>query len=448
MGGVRNEHRLTYLDQTALELARATGRGQLMQCVWVYEHPLNFEGLERFHRNFTASLGSRLIERSPLPFGRHRWVSPVGPPPPIIVAEKPRPREELLSWADELADLPMDPVTGPAWHVVVQPLTDGSTAVSMLGSHIIGDGVGALLAIFEAVTGNIRDGGYDEPASRTRWQAIGSDLRQAFRDLPETARTAVKAAKMYRAKREEFAVARAAHSAASDPRRVIVPSVAIYVGVPEWDAKAAELGGNAYSLLAGFAAKLGEHLGRRGPDGDVSLIIAINLRESLDDDRALAMAFANAEVDPTKVTTDLSEARTAVRDARKKAKDEPDPTIELLSIAPWLPQSAIKGLAEVMFGYSESLPVSCSNLGDLPPDLARVDGSDAEYVFIRALDTNVTVGELNRSKGQLVVVSGRINGKVSIAVEAYQLGAENTRERLRGIAAQTLAEFGLTGVID
>ena len=95
----------------------------------------------------------------------HRWVRPVGRPHPVRVADKPIPRAELLEWADGLADLPIDPVHGPAWHVVVQPLTDGCTAVSMLWSHMIGDGVGALLAIFEAVTGNTRNFGYEQPGS-------------------------------------------------------------------------------------------------------------------------------------------------------------------------------------------------------------------------------------------------------------------------------------------
>ena len=57
-----NDHRLEFLDQAALELMRATGRNQLMQCVWVYEHPLSDEGLKRFHHNLYASLGSRLID--------------------------------------------------------------------------------------------------------------------------------------------------------------------------------------------------------------------------------------------------------------------------------------------------------------------------------------------------------------------------------------------------
>ena len=444
-----NEHRLDYLDQAALELMRATGRNQLMQCVWVYEHPVNDKGLKRFHHNLYASLGSRLIERSPLPFGRPRWVRPSGSPAPIHYAQQSRPRDELLEWADGLAKLPIDPERGPGWHVAVQPLDDGSTAVSIIASHVIWDGTAALMAVFEAITGNIRNPGYAAPGSRTRAQAIRADLRQALRDLPLTVRTARKAVTMAREKRQDFANARASQAATSDGHHIAIPSAAVYVDTAEWDAKAESLGGNSYSLLAGFAAKLGEHLGRRrASDGAVTLVIAINLRDSLEDDRALAMAFANATVNPSDVTKDLTEARDGVRQAREKAKNEPDPTMELMPLVPWLPQQAIKGVADLLFAYSEDLPVSCSNLGELPTDLAQVDGSAAEYVLIRALDTDVTMGELQRSHGQLVVVSGRINGKICISVEAYELGAENSKERLRSVVTQTLGEFGLSGVIN
>lgn len=437
------EHRLEFLDQTALELHRVTGRGQLMQCVWIYDHPVDEEGLRRFHHNLYESLGGRLIDRSPLPFGRPRWVRPVGPPPPIQRAGKSRPRSEVMDWADELGSLPIDPEKGPGWQLGVLPLDDGSTAVSIVASHVIGDGAGALMAVFEAVTGSIRDTGYEPRGTRSPAQIVLADLRRAARDLPLTGRTVAKAARMLREKRKDFARARAAQAHTSEGEYVIVPSAAFQVDVADWDARAEALAGNSYSLLAGFAAKLSEHLGRRRADGDVSLLIAINTRESLDDDRALAMAFASANVDPTKVTIDLTEARSAVREAREKAKVEVDPTRELLPLIPWLPKKVVKGIVDLMFSYSEDLPVSCSNLGDLPAELARVDGTPAESVFIRALDTNVTVGELQRSHGQLVVVSGRINGKISVSIEAYQLGAENSKDRLRAIVSKTLAEFGL-----
>jgi len=447
----RGDHRLSYMDQTGLELMRATGRDQLIQCVWVYEHPVDMAGLERFHRNVSASYGNRLIERSPLPFGRPRWVRAARSQVPITVEERPRPRDELIEWADELASLPIDPEHGPSWRLVVQPLSDGSTAVSMLGSHVIADGVGAIRLIVDATEGPGRDPGYLRHGARTMVRGVASDLRQTMRDIPETIRLLCKATTLaYRGRQE---IARAAKSpaaqAGSSRMTVVVPAIAIFIDGDEWDRAANVLGGNSYALLAAFAAKLGERMGRRrAADGAVTLIIAINVRESADDTRANALTLAKASVDPTKVTADLSELRMQVRAAREKAKSEPDPTLELLGLIPWLPDAGVKAVAELLFGYSEDLPVSCSNLGDLPPELSRVDGSDAEYVFIRAVDANVTQRDLVRSRGQLVIVSGRINGKVSISVEAYEVGASNSKARLRELASRILAEFQLSGVIE
>ena len=445
----RDEHRLTFLDESALELQLVTGRAPLIQIIWVYEHPVDGAGLERFHRNFFASIAGRAIERSPLPFGRARWVRPQTPPPPIHgLTAPPRPREEMLAWADGLRTLPIDPLRGPSCYLATQSFTDGATAVSIVAAHAIGDGVGGMMAIFEAVTGNIRNPGYDSAGARSRGRAMLADFRQAMRDLPMTTRTAVKAAKMFRAQRRDAPRAAGTAVAVRDDRQVVMPSVAIYIDAADWDARAEALGGNSYSMLAGFAAKLAEHLGRlRAADGKASLLIAINLRESLEDDRALAMAFATAHVDPAAVAGDLTEARDAVRDARQKAKTEPDPTIEILPLMPWLPRRAVKGLADQMFAYSEDLPVSCSNLGDLPAEISMVDGTPAEYVFVRGMDTGVTMADLERSHGQLVVVSARINGKVSITVESYQLGADNSTVRLKELATATLSEFGLSGVV-
>ena len=48
-------------------------------------------------------------------------------------------------------------------------MTDGSTAVSLVLSHCLADGFGALLTIIDAVKGNRRDLGYPPPRSRTRF---------------------------------------------------------------------------------------------------------------------------------------------------------------------------------------------------------------------------------------------------------------------------------------
>ena len=99
----RPDNRLTFMDQAGIQLLRATGRGQLLQVVWIYEHPVDFDELKRFHRDFGYGMAGRRIERSPLPFGRYRWVASFGPPSEIEFVETPRPRAEVSDWADEQA---------------------------------------------------------------------------------------------------------------------------------------------------------------------------------------------------------------------------------------------------------------------------------------------------------------------------------------------------------
>ncbi|HWF28471.1 MAG TPA: hypothetical protein VG327_08850 [Mycobacterium sp.] len=64
------------------------------------------------------------------------------------------------------------------------------------------------------------------------------------------------------------------------------------------------------------------------------------------------------------------------------------------------------------------------------------------------MEQNVTPRSLERTHGQLFPASGRIGGKIFITVTGYQLGGIDSQHRLRGLAAQTLAEFDLTSTID
>ncbi len=152
-GEAQPDNLLALVDQGFFAGHRAIGQQEVMQVVWVYEHAIDFDGLKRFHHNLGHGLSGRLIERSPLPFGRHRWVLDRGPAD-IDIAESARPRAELSDWADERSQVPVDPERGPSWHLSVLPLTDGSTAVTLVISHYIVDGVGGLVVVGDAVLGN------------------------------------------------------------------------------------------------------------------------------------------------------------------------------------------------------------------------------------------------------------------------------------------------------
>jgi hypothetical protein len=225
---------IAYVDQALFLGLRATGQAAAMQMVWVYDDPVDWDELRRFHQDFGFGLAGRMIEPSVLPFGRHRWVSSTGPAAPLDIVAEPRPRSELSDWLDERAQLPSDPETGPAWHMGVLPMTDGSTAVSLVGSHCIGAGGAALRSVFEAVQGVRRELGYPLPRSRTWRQALIADTRQTWRDAPELGRTLVAAARFLRNKRRESSgtsTPRTERQVIANPdETVVVPVISAFVG--------------------------------------------------------------------------------------------------------------------------------------------------------------------------------------------------------------------------
>jgi hypothetical protein len=446
------ENRLAFTDQAVFLWLRASGEAPVMQAVWIYEHPVDLKGVKRFHQNWSqSSLGRLRIERSPLPFGRHRWVLSTGPQPELDIAECARPRAELTDWADERVQLPVDPEWGPAWHLGVLPCTDGSTAVSLVVSHCLGDGLGTLLAVGDVIKGNSVDLSYPPTGTHTRRRAIASDAGESLRGLPEVARALRGAVRMGFQRRHDLLRSRAArptpycgHDADSS---VVVPAIVIYVDLDDWDVRAKALGGNGHSLVAGLAAKLGERMGRRRADGKVTLLIPTSDRTE-NDARRNAEILASISVDPTQVTTDLTVAKNAIRQGLKSAREVPDQPLELLPLIPFVPKRAVQKGGDAIFGFAADLPVSSSNLGDLDSAIGSVDGTEAEYVILRGVAGHITRRALEERRGLLTLVGGRICGKMSISVIAYQPGGENSKAHLRELAAQALAEFGLTGVID
>lgn len=442
-----NGHRLEFLDYTALRMLRVTGRDQLMQSVWVYERTVDLDGLARFERNLHRSVGGRLIETSPLPFARPRWVIPDGDPPPLLVGQ-PRPRDQLLDWADGLGRLSFDPEHGPGWRLAVQPFTDGTSAVSMIGSHVVGDGTGALQAVQAAVAGTMRPVRYDRAGSRPLYRAVPADLRQVVADAPTTARAAVRAVPLLaKALRGNRASADPAPAVPPDGSGVVdMPTAAAAVPAADWDARAAALSGNSHSLLAAVAGRLGQALGRcRESDGTVRLQMAVNQRHATDDDRAIAIGFASASIDPAGLTTDLTTASTLIGDARRALDGQGDGSWGLLPLVPWLPRNAMRAIPGLLFSYSESPPVVCSNLGEIAPEIALIDGAPADHLILRGLDSQVTHADLARTHGHLVVVGGRLGDQVSVSVESWQIGADNSRQRLRDLLDSALADMGLAG---
>jgi hypothetical protein len=168
---------LAFMDQASFLWVRASGHVHGIQCTWLYRRDIDLDGLRRVHDNLAHGLLGRRVEPSPFPFGgRHRWVAwPESPG--IDIARPARTRAALAEWLDVRARLPVDPEFGPCWHLGVLPIEDYGTAVTLLASHTVADGVGVCLAIADAVKGVRHDFGYPPPRSRLRRRALVEDAR-------------------------------------------------------------------------------------------------------------------------------------------------------------------------------------------------------------------------------------------------------------------------------
>lgn len=445
------DNTLAYIDQGSFLALRALGRGPLIQFTWIYDRAVDLDGLRRFHANLGFGLLGRRIERSALPFGRDRWVAAPGPAT-IEVAAEDRPRAEVWEWADERLRLPVDPQHGPSWHLGVQPLTGGGTAVTLIVSHSVGDAKAIIDATVDAVSGVRRDLGYPPPGYRTRRQAMREDGRRALLDVPEMAKAVVAAARVARKESEGLSTSvksggkpRASRGAGADSGEVVVPNSVVFFDVEQWDRRAQELGGSSNSLFVGLGARLGHILGRVDADGMVRVSLPVSERTP-GDTRANALTATTVTVDPSTVTTDLGQVRSDLKTALTALADTPNELLGPLALVPLTPAFLVRRLEGLVQQVGN--PIGCSNLGVLPPETSRPDGTEADYLTLRMLEPKITTTVLDRMGGLLFVGSGRTDRHVSVTVGSWVAGGTNTRAALREAFAQALTDMGLVGTVE
>ena len=433
---------LDLFDQTVFDGERATGATNLLQVVWVYNRAIDIGGLLRFHRHLQQGRLSRRIERSPLPFGRHRWVRPDNGPELEVVSTS-RPREEFDTWLSEQANTPLDAEHGPGWNLAVLPFSDGGGGVSLVISHCLADGVGLCEALADAASGRRDPVAWPVARSRRLRRALREDIRQTVRDLPAIRRAATAAIELARGGNDADTSGTAASAAppVEADEVVSLPTATVFVDADEWDSRACALGGTANSLLAGLAGRIALRAGRLSADGSVALTLPVSVRTA-DDTRANAITNIDIAVDPHDAALDLRDIRVTVKQALIRSRDVTNERWELLPIAPLLPQWLIRRCVGVSAGSASS--VISSNLGVVNPAAYRPDGTAADQFVIRTLGPGVTKATMHRLGGLLVVLAGRTRGRVFVSVLAYQPGDANTNDALRRNLSGALSDFLLT----
>ncbi|OBJ18217.1 hypothetical protein [Mycobacterium colombiense] len=435
---------LDLADQTLFLGERATGTTSVVQCIWVYDRPVDIDGLKRFHDHLGRGRLARRIEPSPLPFGRHRWVSP-GEQPGLEIVARPRPREEFDDWCAEQAGKRPDAEHGPGWHLAVLPFTDGGAAVSLVITHCVSDGVGLCEAVADAASGRDPAARWPAAGSRRRWRALREDARQTVRDTPDIGRAVAAAARLARAGRPGGGavapppVQRPAPLAGPD-QSITLPAATLFIDADEWDARTHALGGSSNALLAGMAARLAQRVGRVAADGSVNVGMPVNERTP-GDTRANAVTNVDITIEPAHAM-DLREIRAAIKRALVRHQDVPDERWALLPLVPLIPKRIFRRLISVATGSATA--VVSSNLGVLDPAANRPDGTDADYFAMKSLYPGVTSATMQRTNGVLALLSGRAHGQVFVSVLAYEPGGDNSDDGLRQHISNTLSDFSLT----
>lgn len=441
------DNQLVYMDQGSFLGLRALGRQPLIQFVWIYDRAVDIDGLQRFQRNLGYGLLGRRIERSPLPFGRARWVAQSGPAE-LDVASAVEPREEVWNWADARLRLRVDPELGPAWHLGVQPLIAGGAAVSLVVSHSIADGRAVSLAIADAAQGIRHDFGYPPPGSRRRHRAVMQDLAATARSLPDSARGVAAAVRTARAEmssksRRPGGRPNGLGTDADEP--LDLPAATAWVDLDEWDRRAERLGGSSNSLFLGVAARLALGLGRLNGAGRAVLALPVSDRLG-GDTRGNALTVAKISVDPAVITASLVGVRHEVAAALDALPGRSKDLLAAMAITPFTPKLLLRRLEKVVANLNDD--VGCSNLGDCDPRINRPDSTDADWMAARSLEFPVTPGILDRMRGYLFVGCGRVHGRVFITVGAWIPGAANTKHRLGERLGSALCDMGLTGTVE
>ena len=440
----RRDDFLCHADQGSFLGLRALGRGPVVQFTWMLARWPDETAVTELNTRLAQGLFARLLQRSPLPWGRHRWVKNAAPPP-VTWLSQPHPAGHLYQLQMTLPDLAVNPEKGPGWRLVVQPVSGGGCALSVLVSHTLADGQAAVQTIADALAGRHLEPGYPAPSWRWSPARLLRDVVESLRGLPDAGR----------ALKTLVTRPRAASSSSTqgsvEPKRVrhdrsgkpaAVPLTLLDMEADVFERRASELGVAGNTLLAALAVRLAHRMARVDANGRVKLVLPVSDRQP-GDARGNALRAINIVAEPE---TCASNPRTLQRDLRAgltallRQGDELSP---LLPLIPYVPPWLARHLERMALG--SDMPVGCSILGTLPSELEHPCGA-ASSLQISLLE-QYTVADLDRLGGLLFLVCYRLGGRVFVTASGYAPGRITVRSELAPLVQAALADLGLRGTL-
>ncbi|MBR0959266.1 hypothetical protein [Bradyrhizobium japonicum] len=434
---------LCYMDQASFVGLRALGRGPVLHITWIYPEAIDEAAVTQFSERLTRGLLGRRLQRSPLPWGRHRWVENPAPGP-VMWLRNPLPDESLHNLRRLLLDLPVDPERGPGWRLVVQALEGGGCALTMLVSHTIADMQAAGQAIADAVAGRRVDYGFTAPSGRWSPAMLASDSVESLRALPGVWRAVV--ALVRRARRGRAGLPRPRSRAPSSRNclepAVDVPLVQVVMDAGACQRRASDLGVTSNTLIMAFVARLASQIGRVDASGRVKLVLPVSDRHS-GDRRGNALRAITVMVDPDTCRNDPQALQRDIKAALASLIRNGDDVSPLLPLIPYVPLWLARRLEREALGAD--LPVGCSLIGELPLDVNRPCG-EASLLQISLLE-RYTASELERLGGLLFIPCYRVGERLFATVQGYGPDRVTTRAQLAPFVRAALSDMCLCATV-
>jgi hypothetical protein len=432
------------MDQASFVGLRALGRQPVLLFTWVSPQRLDGVAVQRFNENLARGFLGRLLQRSPLPWGRHRWVAN-SVPAPVLWFPDPLPVERLPEWRNALAEIAVDPEHGPAWRLAVQSIDGGGSALSILVSHTIADGLGTVQAIASAVRGEILEYRFPAPSSRWSLTRLARDGTQSLRALPDVWRALKALASGAGLKAATLRPAAEHQHSSIDPMpgvTVTLPLVRIMMDSAQFEERASNLKITHNTLITALAAQLALRMGRVDTTGRVKLVLPVSDRRP-GDWRGNALRSVTVITDPLACRSNPRILQTGIKAALTTLHTKGDTVSDVIPLVPYIPLWLARRVERK--AVRTDLSVGCSLLGELPPELSEPCGKAS--LFEISLVENFTAGDLDRLGGQLFLLAYRLGGKSFITVSAYSPGCITTPADLTPLVRDALVDIGLPGTV-
>lgn len=437
--------RLTYDDDLFLRMECVLDVPVVNQIVWRFDTPIARTVLESMWTNLAGGPINRNVERVAVPGARDRWIK-ASTSLPLDIHDVVLGPDALSDWMEHRAAVPLEPVGGAVWQLAYVDLLDGGSAVSLVASHVVGDGGALTSAAIAAVSGP------DDPADfRSAW---GDDSPSDLADSLGQIRTAASglARVVGRALGSVFSrqpigqpPAGRTATAVTGPSSAgsFAPStVVVDCSTEQWTAAASAAGGSPNSLLVALALGILTASGRVDESDPVKVSLPVSTRVD-GDHRANATSGVSIQVEGgAGYRTDLGPIRrgsktafTTLADATHSSDFElAKPLMQMLpdALAKWAARSATAPLC------------LCSNLGTRGAALRSVGGASARSVAMRSITQNTTAELLRRTQGGVSVWWNTSGETATLCVTGLDPDLFPSREHLRGLVAAEYDRWQLT----